>query len=145
MSWVIEGVHEHEGYVAPIAKDGRDVFATRRDGLVMTRPSDAQEEVLPLSELLGWEARCSCGWVGPMWRRRSDAGFWAEDQKAEPGVTWRIRPVARGASTWIRWPETVTRSGGEIGRLWLMAAPCWSARAAADCFRHARCRPITRL
>ena len=112
MSWVIEGVHEHEGYAAPIAKDGRDVFATRRDGLVMTRPSDAQEEVLPLSELLGWEARCSCGWVGPMWRRRSDAGFWAEDQEAEPGVTMEDQ----ACRAWREHLDQVAGDGDEVRR-----------------------------
>lgn len=80
MSWVIEGVHEHEGYVAPIAKDGRDVFATRRDGLV--------------------------------WRRRSDAGFWAEDQEAEPGVTVEDQ----ACRAWREHLDQVAGDGDEVRR-----------------------------
>jgi len=30
------------------------------------------DEVLGWSELLGWEARCTCGWVGPLYRRGDD-------------------------------------------------------------------------
>ena len=83
MSWVTEdGLHE--GYAAHIAKDGREAVGTMRDGMVMEHgrllPGGEWEsgEILPWSELLGWEAHCDCNsptsgrldrtLVGPMWR-----------------------------------------------------------------------------
>lgn len=68
MSWQTDdGLHE--GYAAHITRDGRETHATTGAGLIM---SVDHTDVLPWSELLGWEARCTCGWVGSMWRRRDD-------------------------------------------------------------------------
>jgi len=70
----VEENAQHEGYAAYVARDGRCATAMRADGLVMASRVGGEwvDEVLGWSELLGWEARCSCGWVGPMYRRVGD-------------------------------------------------------------------------
>lgn len=93
MSWQSDdGLHE--GYAAHIAIDGREALATCADGMLVPFGSGTiRDEVVPWSDLLGWEARCTCGWVGPMWRRRGRDLQDADEAPAErlgpdAGRTW---------------------------------------------------------
>lgn len=67
MSWTTEdGLHE--GYPAHILRDGREATGSRCDGLILDDGSLANWD-----QLLGWEACCTCGWRGPLYRRRDNA------------------------------------------------------------------------
>lgn len=81
MSWATED-GRHEGYAAHITLDGRTTSGgTSAAGMHMDHLSNWDREtqawvggeIVPWSQLLGWEARCTCGWVGPMWRRPAGA------------------------------------------------------------------------
>ena len=74
MSWQSDD-GRHEGYAAHITMDGREAIATTYAGRIMSwsREHLGAGEVQGWDQLLGWEARCTCGWVGPMWRRPADA------------------------------------------------------------------------
>lgn len=56
------------------------------------------DEVLAWSELVGWEARCECGWVGPMYRRVGD-----EQDPGEHRLTDASYPDAEEAiqAAWV--------------------------------------------
>lgn len=74
----------HEGYSAHVARDGRCALATSAAGMVMSFSRVGEvDEVLAWSELVGWEARCECGWVGPMYRRVGDEQDPAEHALAD--------------------------------------------------------------
>ena len=83
MSWESDD-GQHEGYAAYVALDGRKTSTTTGAGLVME--CDRSAEVLPWSMLLGWEASCSCGWAGSLWRAHLDEQD-AEDRVLEDGRT----------------------------------------------------------
>lgn len=81
MSWTNED-GRHEGYAAHILRDGREAACcTSAAGMHLDHSAEWDPdlyawvggEVVPWTQLLGWEARCSCGWVGPMWRRPAGA------------------------------------------------------------------------
>lgn len=113
MSWQSDD-GRHEGYAAHVVRDGREAVSTTSAGLHLDHESRwtgsewTGGEVLPWSELLGWEARCVCGWVGPMYRRTGDQQD-AEElelQDAGPGVetaedavrvAWLLHLKAQGA------------------------------------------------
>lgn len=74
MSWSNEdGLHE--GYAASITMDGREAVSSSLAGMHM---DTSDTEVVPYDQLLGWEAHCECGWMGPMYRRVG-----ADEQDAE--------------------------------------------------------------
>jgi len=111
VSWVTEdGLHE--GYAAHVARDGRCATATMSAGMVMSSSQVAGEwvdEVLDWSELIGWEARCECGWVGPMYRRAGDEQEPGEHQMidalqpdAEEAIraAWLIHEAAHPVTSW---------------------------------------------
>ena len=77
---------KHEGWAAYVAPDGRlsggssaagfyargpgaeaASAAAWRDG----RPPTGAEidDLIPLADLVGWQAACGCSWTGPSWRR----------------------------------------------------------------------------
>ena len=101
MSWIVEDNAQHEGYPAHIARDGRCAPATKAAGMVMASSQVGGEwvdEVLPWSELIGWEARCECGWVGPMYRRVGD-----EQEPGEHALVDALQPDAEAAieAAWL--------------------------------------------
>jgi len=101
MSWIVEDNSQHEGYAAHVARDGRCATATRADGMVMASSRVGGEwvdEVLGWSELLGWEARCTCGWVGPLYRRGDD-----EQEPTEHLLVDALHPDAEAAirAAWL--------------------------------------------
>ena len=94
MGWMAENPR-HEGYPAHVARDGRCAAATTAAGMVMSSSQVAGEwvdEVLDWSELIGWEARCECGWVGPMYRRAGD-----EQEPGEHQLVDALEPDAEEA------------------------------------------------
>ena len=100
MSWIVDNP-QHEGYAAHVARDGRCATAMRADGLVMASSrvdGEWVDEVLGWSELLGWEARCTCGWVGPMYRRCGD-----EQEPTEHLLADALYPGAEAAieAAWL--------------------------------------------
>lgn len=70
MSWATEDGW-HEGYAAHVTLDGRESEATTNAGMILAGRDDQGrrvEDVVAWSALLGWEARCTCGWRGPLYR-----------------------------------------------------------------------------
>lgn len=76
MSWTTSD-GTHEGYAAHITMDGREAVSTSRDGMHLDHSDEFIDgrwtAAVPWDQLLGWEARCTCGWVGPLWRRPAGA------------------------------------------------------------------------
>ncbi len=74
MSWQDDS-GRHEGYSAYITVDDREPVATSGRGMHMHHDHTTGDDYgcVPWDRLLGWEARCTCGWVGPMWRRPEGA------------------------------------------------------------------------
>lgn len=86
MSWQLDGT-ECEGFAAFVMRDGRDADGVTRDGLIVGWDEEARENVVaPFSELVGFEAACTCGWRGSMWRARNGEE-WPEDIEIRPGMT----------------------------------------------------------
>ena len=94
MGWMADNP-QHEGYPAHVARDGRCATATMAAGMVMSSSQVGGEwvdEVLGWSELIGWEVRCECGWVGPMYRRVGD-----EQEPGEHQLIDALQPDAEEA------------------------------------------------
>ena len=127
MTWVTED-GRHEGYAAHITTGGRVAVATSYDGLHMETGhyedgTWTPGEVLPWVLLLGWEARCTCGWVGPLWRRPSGADM---QDAAELALV--------DAETWIQSPFDATHITAEdaIREVWEQHVTAAAARAGRE-------------
>lgn len=86
MSWQMDGT-KCEGFAAFVLRDGRDADGVTRDGLIVGWDEETRENVLaPFSELMGFEAACTCGWRGSMWRVR-DGEEWPDVLEIGVGLT----------------------------------------------------------
>lgn len=87
MSWVMDDNSGCEGFAAYVLRDGRDAEGATCYGLVVGWDEDARKPVtVPFSELLGFEAACTCGWRGSLWRVRAGEE-WPDDIEVRDGVT----------------------------------------------------------
>ena len=117
MSWVLDDAPDalHEGFPAYVTADGTAAVATDRRGLILKFDDhdEHRDQVAPWAALFGWEARCSCGWVGPMYRRTApddqdaadhDTGPDADHATAEDAIfaAWLAHAHKRAASSdWL--------------------------------------------
>jgi len=76
-----------EGYAAFVLRDGRDADAITGDWLIVGWDDEGRpNDLAPFSFLLGFEAACTCGWRGSLWRvRAGEEG--PEELEIRPGVT----------------------------------------------------------
>lgn len=98
MGWTFDedGLYDHAGYAAHLIADGRRVAATSGQGLLIRRQDESRiaaawaagrtpssedmYDLVPWGELVGWQARCECGWLGPTWDRTSTTPSRTDDQ-----------------------------------------------------------------
>jgi hypothetical protein len=76
VGWLSED-YKHEGWAAFVLRDGRIGSASCGAGVVFGpwdkeqyRGENGAEEIVPWSELAGWQTRCQCGWAGQQWQRQ---------------------------------------------------------------------------
>lgn len=67
MGWVTDE-EGHEGWPAALFADGARSVGTQDQQAVVELPN-GEEELRDGEEATGWQARCECGWVGPVWSR----------------------------------------------------------------------------
>lgn len=105
---------QHEGWSAAEFPDGRVAVAYSAEGVHVRTPADAIRftSLEPLGIVdgrtaIGWRGMCTCGWLGPLWRRvpipaehdlprrqvHADPGDWAD---APDEVEEAIRNEWRG-------------------------------------------------
>lgn len=67
MGWVTND-DDHEGWPAALFADGARSVGAANQQAVVELPGGG-EELRDGEEATGWQARCECGWVGPVWVR----------------------------------------------------------------------------
>jgi hypothetical protein len=74
VGWLSED-YEHEGWAAFVLEDERVGGGSSQAGVVIGtwdkqyRGTDGKDEIVPWTQLLGWQSKCSCGWSGLFWLR----------------------------------------------------------------------------
>ena len=77
MGWTSND-HQHEGWVAAIAPDGRLSASSTAGGMLVhgiTGQYQAagefapDEEIVPDDLIMSWRGACTCGWQGELWHR----------------------------------------------------------------------------
>lgn len=75
MSWITDG-GDHEGWAAAEFPDGRVSTGGGAGGVSVQTPEDAvsmtsgtRPDVVDGRTAIGWRGMCTCGWLGPLWRR----------------------------------------------------------------------------
>lgn len=75
MSWITDD-GDHEGWAVAEMPDGRVSTGEGVGGISVQAPEDAvsltpaaRSEVVNGRDAVGWRGICTCGWLGPLWRR----------------------------------------------------------------------------
>lgn len=107
MGWFIDGAEGHEGYVADVLRDGREGSGTTGGGVLMLRPTRAdeaagwvrltsgghKEAVVPWSEVMSWRVMCECGWKGssrPAQEDSDESRYCPQAIEDEFTAEWRV-------------------------------------------------------
>jgi hypothetical protein len=110
MSWTDDG-GDHEGWASAEFPDGRVSTGGNAAGVTVQTPEDAispapgeQADTVDGRTAIGWRGMCTCGWLGPLWRRvpaekAADPArhlvYWASPDRWDDGAPAAVKDAIR--------------------------------------------------